>query len=246
MPPLLMARQPAACCCRRQLYCTANFRSCVGECSRCPPPLLQPPAARLAERTPRLVDPRPADMQQYFPAATPQAIDLLERLLTFDQGGWGAGEGEEGRRGCGCGLGGWRPLNNTHPLWLWPLRCGSLLVIFVLAYVLSAGDWRWRRHWAHPPHLHTTTTHPPAHPPPPLPAAKRLTVDQALAHPWLASLHDPADEPSCMQVRGVGGGCNQGWVGVWVGLVAGSSVPSAALCFSRCTSPQSTTEHYPD
>ena len=31
--------------------------------------------------------------------------------------------------------------------------------------------------------------------------AKRLTVDQALAHPWLASLHDPADEPACPQAR---------------------------------------------
>lgn len=30
----------------------------------------------------------PADMQQYFPAASPAAIDLLNRLLTFDPGGW--------------------------------------------------------------------------------------------------------------------------------------------------------------
>lgn len=28
----------------------------------------------------------PADMQQYFPSASAQAIDLLDRLLTFDQG----------------------------------------------------------------------------------------------------------------------------------------------------------------
>ena len=34
----------------------------------------------------------------------------------------------------------------------------------------------------------------------PLRAAKRLTAEQALAHPWLASLHDPTDEPSCLQV----------------------------------------------
>lgn len=54
------------------------------------------------------------DVQQYFPAASPAAIDLLNRLLTFD------------------------------------------------------------------------------------PAA-RLTAEQALAHPWLASLHDPNDEPSCPQ-----------------------------------------------
>lgn len=32
-------------------------------------------------------------------------------------------------------------------------------------------------------------------------AATRLTAEQALAHPWLASLHDPNDEPSCPQVR---------------------------------------------
>jgi hypothetical protein len=30
-------------------------------------------------------------------------------------------------------------------------------------------------------------------------AVKRLRVEQALAHPWLASLHDPADEPACLQ-----------------------------------------------
>jgi serine/threonine protein kinase len=53
-------------------------------------------------------------MQQYFPAASPAAIDLLDRLLTFDP-------------------------------------------------------------------------------------AKRLTAEQSLAHPWLASLHDPNDEPSCPQ-----------------------------------------------
>ncbi|KAL4424349.1 hypothetical protein ABPG75_001650 [Micractinium tetrahymenae] len=28
---------------------------------------------------------------------------------------------------------------------------------------------------------------------------KRLTVEQALAHPWLAPLHDPSDEPACPQ-----------------------------------------------
>jgi hypothetical protein len=30
-------------------------------------------------------------------------------------------------------------------------------------------------------------------------AVTRLRVEQALAHPWLASLHDPADEPACPQ-----------------------------------------------
>ncbi|KAL4859014.1 Proton/sulfate cotransporter 2 [Chlorella vulgaris] len=54
------------------------------------------------------------DMHQYFPSASPLAIDLLDRLLAFDP-------------------------------------------------------------------------------------AKRLTVAQALAHPWLASLHDPNDEPVCDQ-----------------------------------------------
>jgi serine/threonine protein kinase len=29
---------------------------------------------------------------------------------------------------------------------------------------------------------------------------RRITVEQALAHPWLASLHDPASEPSTPDV----------------------------------------------
>ena len=82
-----------------------------------PPPPPPPPRAR-------------ADMQQWFPQASPAAIDLLRRLMVFN----------------------------------------------------------------------------PAH---------RLTAEQALAHPYLASLRDPDDEPSCPQVLArawVGGGCG-GWEG---------------------------------
>ena len=30
--------------------------------------------------------------------------------------------------------------------------------------------------------------------------SRRITAEQALAHPYLAALHDPADEPSCPSV----------------------------------------------
>lgn len=54
---------------------------------------------------------------------------------------------------------------------------------------------------------------------------KRLTVEAALAHPYLATLHDPADEPACpslfaqpdaleMSLPQASGVCV--WVGVWV------------------------------
>lgn len=49
----------------------------------------------------------PADMRQYFPAASPPAIDLLDRLLTFDPGEkpvWGSAAGRRwlagGLRAC--------------------------------------------------------------------------------------------------------------------------------------------------
>lgn len=60
-------------------------------------------------------------------------------------------------------------------------------------------------------------------------AATRLTAEQALAHPWLASLHDPNDEPSCPQVRR-GTEC---FLGAWqrrTALAACSPVCPAGSC----------------
>lgn len=97
-----------------------------------------------------------ADMHQYFPSASPLAIDLLDRLLAFDPGTCPSIVLSLGQK-----------VVASRPVVAVPLLikcCWRMLPCIILA-------------------------------------AKRLTVAQALAHPWLASLHDPNDEPVCDQVR---------------------------------------------
>lgn len=172
-------------------------------------------------------------MQQYFPAASPQAINLLDRLLTFDPGrfmskvGWGEERGARSGR-----------VEALHWVAASQLRTASTTASTqrpssrhtVVASLLvrtrrspgHAADgggsalWRPAVHW--PPHSLGCPAR--VHSLPSVclkkkirslpPTAKRLTVEQALAHPWLAALHDPSDEPSCPQVRFATGGL-VGW-----------------------------------
>lgn len=71
---------------------------------------------------------------------------------------------------------------------------------------------------------------------------RRISVEQALAHPWLAQLHDEAAEPSAP-----GGWAFEGveveqtlLVGCWGAKGARIWLPGQAVLLPRCGMPQST------
>ncbi len=61
--------------------------------------------------------------------------------------------------------------------------------------------------------------------------AKRLTVEQALAHPYLTSLHDPSDEPSAPSLFVPSGQGPQGDLTV---PQAGAELRVARRCGALC------------